>query len=174
MSSKKAQRHEKNISIAISSSTNDLDWNYLDQYLSDYKICEILQMNASCLKICKPITKDPLLWSIIRSSFSVDAKRQKHWYHMRKIILAHKGEEKSWRNFQIYTIIHSTEIGATLKRWRIRPFCHHFIWAADKHHQPGEMRTNFTKELHTKKRKRRRKENARPDVFWQFPKNEGR
>ena len=135
---------------------------------------KFFRWNASCLKICKPITKDPLLWSIIRSSFSVDAKRQKHWYHMRKIILAHKGEEKSWLNFQIYTIIHSTEIGATLKRWRIRPFCHQFIWAADKHHQPGEMRTNFTKELHTKKRKRRRKENARPDVFWQFPKNEGR
>ena len=46
------------------------------------------------------MTKDPLLWSIIKSSFSVDAKRQKHWYHMRKIILAHKGEEKYPENYQ--------------------------------------------------------------------------
>ena len=51
--------------------------------------------------------------ALLKVHFSVDAKRQKHWYHMRKIILAHKGKEKSWLNFQICTIIHSTEIGVT-------------------------------------------------------------
>lgn len=83
-------------------------------------------------------------------------QRDKHWYHMRKIILAHKGEEKILPKFPNLYYYSLSEIG-NLKKMKNKAILPSFIWAADKHHQPGEMRTNFTKELHTKKGKEEEK-----------------